>query len=249
MKKLFNRKAGLDAMTLATRVCMGWLFVWSSMPCSSARAVETWQSALTGMPLKPGVRELSRTNCVAELLGAFRSNQVVKALIFMPGATDEFYMFRRAKAVLTNTEPSLLDAVTALTNQTLIHATFYPPLLLLHTDEDPSEPILKVEDARTADRLKHIRFVPHAEWNDRDWEFVQPILKKRLHAEVRPWRFSADAWHFYRHSCAASGLTGWEALEMVTLAGKTCVTIRHNQLVFEGDTRVRVIPKFTDSPH
>src|ERR1051325_10248028 len=61
-------------------------------------AAENWSEALARMPLGSGPTELNRTNCVALLLGAFASNQTVKALIFMPGATDEFYMFRRARA-------------------------------------------------------------------------------------------------------------------------------------------------------
>ena len=75
------------------------------------------------------------------MLDAFQSNAVVKALIFMPGATDELYFFRRAHAKLTNANPSLLDAIVALTNQTYIQATFQPPLLLLHTTEDPLDGI------------------------------------------------------------------------------------------------------------
>src|SRR5215471_19382129 len=112
----------------------------------AARAADggdsSWQSALREMPLLGSPRQLNRTNCVAVMLDSFRSNQVVKALVFMPGATDEFYLFHRAKADLMNSTPSLLDAVNSLTNQTLIRATFHPPLLLLHTDEDPVEPMI-----------------------------------------------------------------------------------------------------------
>src|ERR1043165_7155168 len=86
-------------------------------------AEETWQSALDRMPLNTAVTELNRTNCVEVLLNALQPDATVKALIFMPGATDEFYMFNRAKAALTNAAPSLLDAVNALTNQTYIRAT------------------------------------------------------------------------------------------------------------------------------
>src|SRR5580700_2797029 len=117
-------------------------------------AAESWQAALSRMPLAPHVFRLQRTNCVAVMLDAFQSNDVVKALIFMPGATDEFYMFRRADAVLTNGSPTLLDAVTALTNQTLIRATFRAPFLLLHTDEDPLDPIENIEDSATAEKLR-----------------------------------------------------------------------------------------------
>ena len=95
---------------------------------SALSAAETWQDALARMPLGHKVTELNRTNCADVFLGAFQSNNVVKALVFMPGATDEFYFFRRARADLTNSPASLLDAVSALTNQTQIRATFRPPL-------------------------------------------------------------------------------------------------------------------------
>src|SRR5215472_15022415 len=162
MKELrFNRKPGLDTMTLPATGRFGWLFLLFSVACVTASASEAWQNALAGMPLKPGVTELSRTNCVAEMLAAFQSNQVVKALIFMPGATDEFYMFRRAMAVLTNAEPSLLDAVTALTNQTFIRATFQPPFLLLHTVEDSLTPDIRVDDSQTRDKVQTVRVSGH----------------------------------------------------------------------------------------
>jgi hypothetical protein len=172
----------------------------------------------------------------------------VKALVFMPGATDEFYMFRRAKAQLTNDHPSLLDAVVALTNQTLIRVTFRPPLLLLHTDEDPLEPLIRIEHAPTAEKIRSRQFVVHSIYNDRDWNFVQPILKKRLRVDVQPWRYSYDSWHFYRHSFAGWGLSGWEALEAVALAGKTRLTIQRRGIVFEGDERVRATPKLEAFP-
>jgi hypothetical protein len=204
------------------------------------RAAESWQTALAQMPLTGKIDELNRTNCVKTMLSAFRSNEVVKAIIFMPGATDEFYLFRRARAKLTNASPTLLDAVSALTNQTLIRADFRSPLLLLHTEGDLLEPQIKVEDEATAQRLKRAGFVPHLEANDGDWDFVQPILKWSLKMDVRPWRFSHDeAWHFYRHSFAAWGLTGWEALEVTALAGKSRFTVRRRQVVFEVDRSIK----------
>ena len=218
-----------------------------AMPLASG-AAESWQSVLAQMPLGTWIKELNRTNCVAVMLGAFQSNQTVKALIFMPGATDEFYMFRRATAELTKSNPSLLDAVSALTNQTLIRATFYPPLLLLHTDEDPLEPLIHIDSQPAVEKLERRRFGPHVSYNDRDWDFVQPILKKTLRMDIRPWRRSYDSWHFYRHSFAAWGLSGWEALEAVALAGKSSFTVHRRRIVFEGDERVRATPKLEHFP-
>jgi hypothetical protein len=224
--------------------------LWVSLQVG-ALAAEPWQQALGEMPLPAGLRELNRTNCVRVVLQGLRSNNVVKGIVFMPGATDEFYMFRRARAQLAGGPQTLLDGVAALTNQTLIRATFRAPLLLLHTDEDPLEPIIQVEHEASATRLRAMPFQPYALYDDRDWDVLQPILQKTLKAEVRPWRHTYDSWHFYRHSFAGWNLSGWEALEAVALAGKTRITVRRKKgisfrpllLVFEGDERVRATPK------
>jgi hypothetical protein len=206
-------------------------------------AAETWQAALDQMPLGTNVTQLNCTNCVGIMLRAFQSNNVVKALVFMPGATDEFYFFRRAKANLTETPASLLGAVNALTSQTLIRATFRPPLLLLHTAEDLLEPAIEIKHPPTVDRLKQTRFVPHGLYDDRDWDFLRPVLKSSLRTDMLPWPHSYDSWHFYRHSFAAWNLTGWEALQATALAGQTRFTVRRKRVVFELDTRPRTAPK------
>jgi hypothetical protein len=211
-------------------------------------AADTWPDALSRMPLGTNVTQLDRTNCIGIMLGAFQSNDVVKALVFMPGATDEFYFFRRAHAGLTNSSASLLDAVSALTNQTLIRATFRPPLLLLHTAEDILEPEIKVEHQPTADKLRQARFVPHALYNDRDYDYLRPVLKSSLRVDLLPWPRTRHSWHFYRHSYAAWNLNGWEALEATALAGQTSITVRKKQLVFELDIRPRTAPKMDVFP-
>jgi len=200
------------------------------------------------MPLGANVTELNRTNCVGLLLHAFQSNDVVKALVFMPGATDELYFFRRARADLTNNPASLLDAVCALTNQTLIRATFRPPLLLLHTAEDLLDPVITIEHQPTADKIRQARFVAQGIYDDRDWDYLRKTLKSSLHTDLRPWPGSRDSWHFYRHSFAAWNLTGWEALQATALAGETAITVRRKQLVFEFDARVHVAPKVAPRP-
>ena len=214
-----------------------------------ARAAEDWQTALAQMPLGSRVAELNKTNCVAVMLGAFQSNQVVKAMIFMPGATDEFYFFNRGRATLSPSSATLLDAVTALTKQTFIRATFRPPLLLLHTEEDPLEPMFRIEHQGVAQALKQKRFVPSVLYNDRDWDYLHPILTGTLGVTFLPAAATSDSWHFYRHSFAAWDLNGWEALEVISLAGKTTFTVRRTMVfkkpvvVFQGDTRVRGKPQ------
>ena len=225
------------------RVLFGlWLCMSGGAPMLSW--AETWQDALARMPLETQARELNRANCVEIMLAAFQSNEVVKALVFMPGATDEFYLFRRARAALTNAAPTLLDAVVALTNQTFIQASFCPPLLLLHTTEDPLEPANTIEDRRAAQRLQQKTRLAHLSCNDKDWDYLQPILKRSLKLSLRPWRYSPDSWHFYRHSFAAWNVNGLEALQIAAYAGKSKFTLRRSEAVFEADRRVQAPPGF-----
>ncbi len=205
---------------------------------SPLQAQTNWQEAFAKMPLTNRVSELNRSNCVAVMLGAFRRNPAVKGLIFMPGATDEFYFFRRARATLTNSAPTLLDAVAALTNQTAIRATVRSPFLLLHTPEDPLEPIEVVENQKAADAIKRHKFAKEALYNDRDWDYLAHLLGFYLNTTMFPRANSHTSFHFFRNSFAAFDLNGWEALEAAALAGKTKFTVTKNQVVFEGDPRV-----------
>lgn len=204
----------------------------------------SWQSVLATMPLVQPVKELNRTNAVPLMLKSFGSNNVVRALVFVPGATDEFFFFRRARAVLTQEHPTLLDAVVALTNQTHIRATFQPPLLLLHTDEDPLEPVIEEKDAATVAKLRVTAFVSHLESFDHDWDYLLPILVKSLGVRFSPGPSSSISWDFYRHSFATWNLTGWEALRAIAMAGKTSFAVEKDQLTFRADARTHIAPKF-----
>ncbi len=213
----------------------------------SLSALEPWQDALAKMPLKNGAMQLTKTNAVEIMLESFQQNDAVKALIFMPGATDEFYFFNRGNATLTNPSPSLLDALTALTNQTLIRATFRPPFVLLHTAEDSLEPIEIIEHQPTAERIRKKKFAPHVNYEDRNWDFILPTLAFRLDTRILPRRGSHDSHHFYRFHFAAHNLDGWEILEALALSGKTQFTVQKKKVLFEGDTRFRARPKVPEN--
>jgi hypothetical protein len=222
--------------------------LWLTTATLTVGAGESWQDALSRMPLNASVMELNRTNCVPLMLDAFQSNGVVKAFIFMPGATDELYFFRRAHTTLTNANPSLLDAVTALTNQTFIQATFQPPLLLLHTTEDSLDVIATVKNKSTAAKLQE-RLVPgRVQLEDADWGAVRSTLKWKLSVGLRPIENAADAWHFYRHNFAACGVTDWEMLETLALAGKTTFTMNWLTAKFQPDRREGIAPKLETFP-
>jgi hypothetical protein len=208
----------------------------------SLPAQTNWPEALAKMPLKQPVSELNRSNVAPVMLASFQRNPAVKALIFMPGATDEFYFFRRARAQLTNRAPTLLDAVAALTNQTLIRATLRPPFLLLHTAEDPLEPVAVVEDQKTADSIRGHKYDKAAVYDDVDWDHLEHFLGFYLNTNMRPPPLSHDSYHFFRHTFAEFDLNGWEALEAAALAGKTKFTVKKNMVLFDLDERVPAAP-------
>lgn len=209
---------------------------------AAALAQETWQAALSRMPLGANVTELDRTNCVSLMLNAFQSNAVVKALIFMPGATDELDFFRRAHARLTNASPSLLDAVIALTNQTYIRAAFHPPLLLLHTSEDVSSNTAIVKDKSTAAKLRR-RVIPgRFVFVDAGWDKVRAMVAGHLSVGLRPFSNAPNSWHFYRHNFAACGVTQWEMLESIALTDKTRFTVHWLTADFRLDRRSGPVP-------
>jgi hypothetical protein len=210
------------------------VFAWLFCP---ALIAETWQEALARMPLPAGVTELNRSNCVKVMLRAFQPNTAVKALIFMPGATDEFYFFKRAHATLTNGAPTMLDAVVALTNQTYIRADVYPPFLLLHGVEDPLTPLVVIQDQATADRIKRKKFDVHAIFDDADWDHVEPWLAFAANTRMKPPLHSATSNHFFRNSFAEFNLTAWEAMEASAMASKTKFTVLRKHILFEGDDR------------
>jgi hypothetical protein len=214
----------------------------------SAVAGPSWQAALAQMPLAQPVTELNHSNCVAVLLDSFQSNDIVKALVFMPGATDEIDFFRRARAHLASGRPSLLDAITALTNQTFVQVRFEPPLLILHTTEDPTNVIAIIKSASSASKL-HQRTIPaRVMLRDADWDEVHQAVDRYLSVGLRPRGNSPDSWHFYRHNFSAYGVTEWEMLETLALAGKTTFTVHWLTANFEPDRRQGAPPALKQFP-
>lgn len=213
---------------------LAWLVCFGLVP--SSRAAD-WAAELARMPLAHAVPELNRSNAAPLMLAAFRENPAVKGLIFMPGATDELYFFDRDVAKLTNAAPTLLDAIAAYTNQTRIAVTFKSPFLLLHSREDPLEPLIQVEHPTTWEKLARRRFTRHVLHEDAPWPVLKRQLGITLNLFLLPEPFADSANHFYRHTFAAWNLNGEEAVRAVVMAGKTKVTVQRGKLVFAPDGR------------
>lgn len=223
-------------------------FLAGVLSASANLFADNWQNALEQMPLASATTELNRSNCVPLLLNSFQSNGVVKALIFMPGATDEIYFFHRVRAQLTNANPSLLDAVAALTNETYIRAEFRPPLLILHTTEDSLDVIANEKNKSTVAKLRQWTIPEKILLNDADWDDVHQAVGKYISVGLRPREGSPDSWHFYRHSFVASGVNQWEMLETLALAGKTTFAVNWLTADFQPDRREGPAPTLKQFP-
>jgi hypothetical protein len=200
------------------------------------------------MPIDKDITTLNHTNCAEVVLRAFKSNAVVKALIFMPGATDELYFFRRVNVALTNSNPTLLDAVTGLTNQSPLRVAVREGFLLIYSCEDVLELDFKVEHEKTAGRLRTGKPLPHLLMLDRDWTQFLDTTQKRIGPTLWPYRRTPASWHFYRHTFAAWNLTPWETMLAAAYSGKTKFTVVRGGVNFEMDRRVNELPKLDRFP-
>ena len=237
-------RQGVISSIVTKLFCLLWLILTASLAAADTNST-AWPAALRVMPLAEPAREINETNFAPLVLNSFRSNAVVKGIILMPGATDEFYFFHRATTKLSTTDTNLLAALSALTNQSRIRIHHRPPFLLLHTEEDQLTLELEIKSKKMVERLKATPFLPHAVYDDRDWDYLRPILLKQLDATFWPEQKSRDSWHFYRHSFAGWDLNGWETLEAIALSGKSTFSLHRTLfrgrplLIFEPDRRLQ----------
>lgn len=209
---------------------MGW-------PVLLQAAEEPWIAALRTMPVPPIA--LHRSNAVDVLLGAFRSNEVVKAVVVLPGVSDDFYLIHRDAPPLNLRATNLWAAIVALTNATSMRVTWREPWVLLHAGaREALQASIHIEDAAMAGRLKLQNLPGRVLHLDAHWETIQPALERALGRRVRPEGASTEVWHFNRHNLAGANLTGWELLEAVSLTGGTAVTVQKLGINFQiRDTR------------
>ncbi len=204
---------------------MGW-------PGSLRAAEESWVAALRAMPVPPVA--LNRSNAVDVLLGLLQSNAVVKAIVVLPGVSDDFYLIHRDAPLPNLRATNLWGSIVALTNATAMRVTWREPFVLLHARaSDLLEPSIHNSDPAIAARLRRERVRGRVLHLDGHWEVVQPALERALGRTVRPQGTSTDAWHFNRHNFAGWNLTGWELLEAVSLTGGTKVHVQNRGIDFQ----------------
>lgn len=210
----------------------------------TTRAEEAWRAALRPMPLAAGGGPLARSNCLPILLAAFQSNNVVKALVALPGVSNDFYLLNRDRP-LNLAAGNLADALATLADTTAVRVTFREPFLFLHTAGDKLKPESTSFSGTLTRRLRSQCSAPKVLLTDRHWDVVQPWLTRMLGMDVTPEPGSMDAWHFARHNLAAWQLDDWDLLCALSLSSGTKFTLGKNRLLFEQRGAPPKTPRFT----
>jgi hypothetical protein len=214
-------------MNLVRLICMLGM-LGAAIP---GQCVEPWRMELASMPLNTNRIHFFKGEPARAILRAFTSNPVVKAIVMMPGSTDELYFHDRGTCFFTN-NPTLLDALNELTNRTSIRATFRAPFLLLSETNDYSMPLLAPSNSETFEILAKKSFVPEWLMLDKEWDQLYPLMDKHLGLKLTPKLGSPEAWHFYRVYFSAYNLNAKEAIELISLAAQTEVHAEKNRLIF-----------------
>lgn len=205
-------------------------------------AAAQWESELGKMPLAGGTAELGRMDAIPRMLKSFQKNPAVKGLVFMPGATDEFYFFKRAKIKVAGSSPTLMDALVALTNQNPVLLKYEAPFVVVYTAEDPNPMLLEVKDEKTAAKLKNTGFAKEVKYSDKDWDTAYKSIRYNFNTRLEPAPKSHESNHFFRYHITAYELTNWEMMHALCLAGKTKVSVERNKVVFLSDPRIKGRP-------
>jgi hypothetical protein len=222
-----------------TRMCALLLIFFA---CHHGAVAQQWIDDLKSIKFTAPDRFLNRSNCIPLILKSFAKGEALKGIGFLPGATDEFYFFKRAEVQLPQGSLNLLDVCQALTNQTLIKMLYRSPCLLFHTSEDPTEPLFDIQDQKTAQKFQENFFERKFLYADKDWDFLHPWLSFHLNCKLLPEKRSMKSNHFFRPSAAGFDLTVWQAMELLSLASKTKVLIERKKVTFSKDPRFFKLP-------
>ena len=199
--------------------------------CALSASAESWATVLSYMPLPPNTL-LNRDNSMRIVLEAFQSNATVRAIAFLPGVSDDFYLLSRDKPELKANASNLAEAIGVFTNSTDVRVTFRDGLLLLHLDREPVDARIRVKSERQAAKLTEGLAVPRIYWLDRHWDKVQPEVSSATKMRVLPGTGSKDAWHFARCNMAGWNLSPLDLVTLTTLSSGTRATVESRRIVF-----------------
>jgi hypothetical protein len=200
---------------------------------SLAIRAQDWQAAFVKIPIRAESFPAHLTAPVELILTNFQPTAEIRAIILMPGAADRLYFYNWGQITLP-ANPTLLDAITALTNKAGLTIFTAPPFLLVAMPYDnPGDPLSIASDVRI-DKLKltERKLTGRTYFIDRPYDRLVPQTEKLTRLRIKPSRTDAGSWHFYRLSFVGYDLTSAEFLRAMAYGTKTTVQIQKRKVVF-----------------
>jgi hypothetical protein len=197
--------------------------------CFSIHA-EDWQTAFAKIPIHTTTFPAHLTPPVELILTNFQPTAEFRAVVLMPGAADRLYFYDWGQVTLRE-NPTLLDAVTALTNQAGLRVFTAPPFLLIGMPYDDSTDPLSIADDVRVDKLK-LNEHKAAGWTyfiDRPYDRIVPQAEKLTRLRLKPSKVDPASWHFYRLSFVGYDLSAREFLQAIAYGTKTSIKVDHRK--------------------
>ena len=197
--------------------------------CFSTQA-EDWQAHFAKIPINTTSFRAHLTPPVDLVLTNFQPSSEIRAVVLMPGAADRLYFYDWGEVKLPP-NPTLLDAITALTNAADLRIFVAPPFLLLGMSYDnPADPLTYTPTAKPG--LNERKQKGRTYYLDRPYDRLLPKAEKFTKLKFIPKRTSPDSWHYYRLSFVGYDLTADELLRALAYGTKTTVVVDRKRANF-----------------
>ena len=217
----FRLKAGLH--TFATLVLLSFV----------ALRAQDWQTAFSKIPILTQTFPAYQTPPIELILTNFQPTAEIRGVILMPGAADRIIFYDWGQINLPQ-NPTLLDAVAALTNKVGLRVFVAPPFLLIGMPyDDPSDPLAILTKTKPEKLKLDQRKLPgRTYYIDRPYDRLVPKVEKLSRLRIKPSLSSPASWHFYRLSFVAYDVNAAELLRAVAYGTKTSVRIEGKRATF-----------------
>jgi hypothetical protein len=218
----FRLKAGLH--TFATLA-----FLFSLV----ALRAQDWQTAFSKISIHTQTFPAHQTPPIELILTNFQPTAEIRGVILMPGAADRIIFYDWGEINLRE-NPTLLDAITALTNKVGLRVFVTPPFLLIGMPyDDPSDPLTILPKTRPEKlKLDQHKLPGRTYYIDRPYDRLVPKIQKVSRLRIKPSLSDPASWHFYRLSFIAYDLDAADLLRAVAYGTKTSVRIEGRRATF-----------------
>jgi hypothetical protein len=204
--------------------------------CLQLRADEAWVETLKKTPFPTNSIRLQHSEPVDLILKAFRSEGALRGVVLCPSASDDLYFFDWGTLKLDSAQPTLWDALAAITNKTKLQLTFEAPLLLIHAARDKIEDPLSFASKGEEIALLDRKLPGRTYYIDRPWDRIHSFLKKKSKMKVLPKATDPGTWHYYRISMAGDDLSVHDFIKALAYGAKTTVRIEKRIITFKSFT-------------